>query len=78
MIAWSTAEAEYRAMVITSCGIAWLLSLFKDMALTNLEPVTICCHNQTVLYIAANPVFQERTKHLGVDCHYVKDKLEAG
>ena len=78
VVSRSSAEAEYRAMALTCCEVTWLVSLLKDLGIKDLKPVDLYCDNQVALYIAANPVFYARTKHIEVDCHFVRDQVNAG
>lgn len=78
VVARSTAEAEYRAMALTVCDVSWLHVLLKDMGIQNLPPTVLHCDNLAALSIAANPVLHERTKHVEVDCHFIREKLKTG
>ncbi|XP_034223842.1 uncharacterized mitochondrial protein AtMg00810-like [Prunus dulcis] len=74
----SSAEAEYRAMANTCLELTWLRYILQDLKVLQTVPVPLFCDNQAALYIAANPVFHERTKHIEIDCHIVREKLQAG
>lgn len=78
VVSRSPAEAEYRAMALKTCEITWLSAFLKDLGIKNLPPTVLKCDNKAALAIAANPVLHERTKHVELDCHYVREQVKAG
>lgn len=74
----SSSEAEYRALSISSCELQWILYIVNDLRVNCDRPPVIYCDNQSAIHIAANPVFHEHTKHLEIDCHFVREKVQDG
>jgi hypothetical protein len=77
VVARSSAEAEYRAMTSTASELIWIKQLLEDMKISCTEPMRMYCDNQAARHIALNLVFHERTKHIEVDCHFVREKVQA-
>jgi hypothetical protein len=78
VVARSSAEAEYRAMAHTTTELTWLQHFLQEIGFSAPTPIPFFCDNQTALHIASNPIFHERTKHIEVDCHFVRDKILDG
>jgi hypothetical protein len=64
-------EIEYRAMTSTMSELIWIKQILTDLDIKYNASIKMFCDNQVVRYIALNPVFHERTKHIEVDCHFI-------
>ena len=67
----SSIEAEYKSMAATTSEVIWLKALLASLGVFHTSAMQLFCGSQAALYIAKNPVFHERTKHIELDCHFV-------
>ncbi|GKC64404.1 hypothetical protein Tco_1097002 [Tanacetum coccineum] len=74
----SSTEAQYRAVASVTSEVVWILNVFKDLNREVLLLVTLHCDSNSAIKIAANPVFHEKTKHLEVDLHFVRENILNG
>ncbi|KAK4378798.1 hypothetical protein RND71_000660 [Anisodus tanguticus] len=74
----SSAEAEYRGvanMVYESC---WLRNLLLVLHCPIQKVILVYCDNVSVIYLSGNPVQHQRTKHIEMDIHFVREKVARG
>jgi hypothetical protein len=65
-------------MTEACCELTWLRHLWRDLGISHQESALLYCDNKAALHIAANPVFHERTRHIEMDCHFIRDKIQDG
>ncbi|KAA0035929.1 Cysteine-rich RLK (RECEPTOR-like protein kinase) 8 [Cucumis melo var. makuwa] len=78
IVARSSAEAEYRAMSLGICEKIWLQKVLSDLHQECETPLKLFCDNKAAISIANNPVQHDRTKHVEIDRHFIKERLESG
>ena len=74
----SFAESEYRAMASVTSEIVLLIALLSTFGHIHKQPTSLYYDSKTALYIAANPVFHERTKHIEIDCRFIRENIQDG
>ena len=63
-------------MAQSVCEIMRLHQLSMKVGIKTLVLTKLWCNNQHVIHIASNPVFHKRIKHIEIDCHFVRKKIQ--
>ena len=78
VVAKSSVEAEFRAVAHGICEVLWIKQLLEELKVASPLPMKVFCDNKVVIAIAHNPVLHDRTEHVELDKHFIKEKLENG
>ena len=74
----SSAEAEFRGIARGIAEVLWIRKLLTEIGFPPKEACELMCDNKAAISISKNPVQHDRTKHVEVDRHFIKEKLEEG
>ena len=65
-------------MAHATCELLWLQQLLTSLNIKVSTNAKLFYVNKSAMHIATNPVFHERTKHVEIDCHTVRDQVKKG
>ncbi|CAL9242896.1 unnamed protein product [Arabidopsis halleri] len=74
----SSAEAEYRGVANVVAELTWLRNLLNEMKCPPQKASVVFCDNVSAVYLSTNPVQHQRTKHIEIDIHFVRERVALG
>ena len=78
VVTLSTCEAEYVAAATAACQVAWLRRLLGELTSAEAHPPALMVDNQPAIALAKNPVLHDRSKHIDVKFHFLRDCVDGG
>ena len=76
VVARSSAEAELRALAHGICEGMWLRKLLEELQFPLSCPIKLRSDNQAAICMAKNPIHHDRTKHVEIDRHFIKENID--
>ena len=75
-VALSSVEAEYMSASQATREAVWLKRFLLELNINTQKPVPIACDSQGAIAVTKNPEYHARTKHIDIQHHYVREKVE--
>lgn len=77
-MAQSSAKAKFRSLARGISEAIWLKKLFEDLKIPMTDSMKVYCDNKAAISIPHNLILHDGTKHIEVDKHFIKEKIESG
>ena len=78
VVALYTCEAEYVAVATAACQAVWLCRLLGELTGVEAHPQALMVDNQPAIALAKNLVLHDRSKHIDVKFHFLRDCVDGG
>jgi hypothetical protein len=78
VVSRSSAEAEYRGIANVVSELSWLHNLLLELGCPLSRDSLVYTYNISAIYLSGNPVQHQRTKHIDIDIHFVREKVQRG
>ncbi|GJZ02081.1 ribonuclease H-like domain-containing protein [Tanacetum coccineum] len=73
-----SAEAEYHCITNAVAETCWLRNLLRELHTPLSSTTFVYCDNVSAVYLSCNPVQHQRTKHIEIDIHFIRDLVAVG
>jgi hypothetical protein len=77
IVSLSSTKSEYKALTNATCEVVWLRRILTDVEEEKNGPSCINCDNQSAIKLAHNPIYHARSKHIELQHHFVREKIES-
>ena len=78
IVTLSTTEAEFVTAISCACQAIWLRKILEELHFKSQGPTAIYCDNSSAIKLSKNPVLHERSKHIDVKFHFLRDLTKEG
>ena len=78
ILSCSSAETEYRGVANVVAESCWLRNLLLELQCPITKATIVYCDNVSAAYLSGNPIQHQRTKHIEMDIHFVRDRVAKG
>jgi len=77
VVAKSSAEAEFRAIALGICEGLWVKRVLEELRMPMKLPIRLHSDNMAAINMSHNPIQHDRTKHVEIDRHFIREKIDA-
>jgi hypothetical protein len=75
-VALSTIEAKYIALSVTVHEAVWLRKILAYLFDHEMDSTIIHCDNRSCVKLSENPAFHDKSKHIEIKYHYIRDMVQ--
>jgi hypothetical protein len=75
-MALSSEEAKYMAATEVACEAMWMRKILVGLFGSHLDPTVIHFDNQSCIKLSINPMFHDRSKHIDIWYHHLRDCVQ--
>ena len=77
-MALSATEADYVANCSARCEVVWMRKLLSNLFDLQMDATCIHCDNQSCVKLSEIPVFHDKSNHIEINYHYIRDIVQRG